>query len=132
MQRIIHSSIVFAMIVAPACEREPGARVAETGVADSQSVANRFDPARAQPGDTVASLVLDSIDRQRTPSGEWIGSARFAGAMLVSGRTFRHPDGDDYPFPCFEVDSASAAQLPRWAGDERRPWFCFENAADAR
>jgi hypothetical protein len=32
---------------------------------------------------------------------------------------------------CFEADSASAASLPRWEGDERRPWFCFENGAAA-
>jgi hypothetical protein len=93
---------------------------------------NRFDPAVARRGDTVAELVIDSIQRERALSGEWVGSARFAGTVLLSGRTFRHPDGDDYPFPCFEADSASARRLPRWAGDERRPWFCFENASAAK
>jgi hypothetical protein len=51
---------------------------------------------------------------------------------LVSGLTFSHPDGADYPFPCFEADTASARRLPRWAGDTRRAWFCFENRDDAK
>jgi hypothetical protein len=94
--------------------------------------ANVFDPATARPGDTVAGLVLEEIRRERTPSGIWVGSARFSGERLLHGHTFAHPDGADYPFPCFEADSASARMLPRWAGDERRPWFCFENAEEAR
>jgi hypothetical protein len=36
----------------------------------------------------------------------------------------KHPD-PDVSMPCFEADSASAALMPRWAGDIRRPWFCF-------
>lgn len=97
-----------------------------------QSPANRFDPATAHRGDSVAGLEMDSVQTQRTPSGEWIGTVRFTGSLLIDGRTFRHPDGDDYPFPCFEADSGSGHRLPRWAGDERRPWFCFENHVDAR
>jgi hypothetical protein len=80
----------------------------------------------------VVGLVLDSIHRERTPPGEWVGTARFTSMITINGRTVRHPDGDDYPFPCFEADSASARPLPRWAGDERRPWFCFENREHAR
>src|SRR3712207_7969887 len=36
------------------------------------------------------------------------------------------------PLVCFEADAESAARLPRWGGDDRRPWFCFENQAQAR
>ena len=62
----------------------------------------------------------------------YVGIARFRGEIELSGRTFRHPDADlGGVAPCFEADSASAAKLPRWAGDERRPWFCFVNRADA-
>jgi hypothetical protein len=50
---------------------------------------------------------------------------------MLAGRTFRHPDGADYPFPCFEADSATSSRLPRWKGDERRSWFCFENPEEA-
>jgi hypothetical protein len=93
---------------------------------------NYFDPATASPLGTVAGLVLDSIERQRTPSGEWVGSAWFSGTVSLTGETFGHPDGDSYPYPCFEADTSSATRLPRWSGDSRRPWFCFENNADAK
>jgi hypothetical protein len=43
----------------------------------------------------------------------------------------RHPDSD-VQLVCFEADAGSAARLPRWEGDDRRPWFCFENQAQAR
>lgn len=99
--------------------------------AESQ-VDNRFDPATAERGDAVLGLVLDSIQRNRTPTGELVGSARFSGVVTVSGETISHPDGADYPYPCFEADSASARRLPRWTGDERRSWFCLESPADAR
>lgn len=32
---------------------------------------------------------------------------------------------------CFVVDERSEKRLPRPADDERRPWFCFTNAAQA-
>lgn len=93
---------------------------------------NDVDPATVSRGDTVGAFVLDSIERQRTPSGEWVGRAWFSGTVSLTGRTFRHPDGADYPYPCFEADTVSAIRLPHWSADSRRPWFCFENAADAR
>lgn len=97
--------------------------------ADSRS--NVFDPATARVGDTVVGLVLEEIRPERASTGEWVGSARFRGSVPVTGRRFPHPDGSDYPYPCFEVDSSTALRLPRWKGDERRPWFCFENGAEA-
>ena len=126
------SSAVTILLLGSGCEPAPAARVPVDSTPAAPQPANRFDPAAVRRGDTVVGLVLDSIDRARTPSDEWVGSARFAGVLTISGRTFRHPDGDDYPFPCFEADSASARRLPQWAGDERRPWFCFENADEAR
>jgi hypothetical protein len=32
---------------------------------------------------------------------------------------------------CFVVDERFESRLPRPAGDERRPWFCFSNVAQA-
>jgi hypothetical protein len=61
-----------------------------------------------------------------------VGVARFRGQIELSGWTLRNPDPDLYDVAiCFEADSASESRLPRWSGDERRPWFCFGNRADA-
>ena len=91
----------------------------------------RFDPGTLRPGDRVGALVLDSIAARRTViDSSWVGLARFRGALELSGATFRHPDPEAQAV-CFEADAESAVRLPRWAGDERRPWFCFENPAAA-
>jgi hypothetical protein len=94
----------------------------------------RFDPRTLTAGTRVGTLVADSVDASMTPADStYVGIARFRGEIELSGRTFRHPDADlGGVASCFEADSASAATLPRWAGDERRPWFCFVNRADAK
>ena len=124
-------ALAFPLLFITGCGRTRESAPQDT-VAAASEPANRFDPATLERGDTVAGLMVDSIHRERALSDEWVGSVRFAGSVLLTGRTFRHPDGDDYPYPCFEADSVSAQRLPRWAGDERRPWFCFENPSDAR
>ncbi|HEX8360366.1 MAG TPA: hypothetical protein VF613_09670, partial [Longimicrobium sp.] len=91
-----------------------------------------FDPARVQVGDTVAGLRVAARDVRRAADGEWVGMVRFAGTVVVQGRTVAHPDYPDVAAPCFAVDEASAARLPRWAGDARRAWFCFANPDLAR
>ena len=123
----------FLLLVAICCRSAANDQPAADSSAPRPAQAgNSFDPATARPQSTVAGLVLDSITKQRTPSGEWVGSAWFSGSVPLTGATFRHPDGDDYPYPCFEADSSSATRLPRWLDDSRRPWFCFENTADAK
>jgi len=127
---VVRESLIWAGLafVCTACTPESDDRVASAAT----SSPNVFDPAAAQRGDSVAGLVLEELRREGTPDGEWVGSARFSGAVSLGGHTFAHPDGADYPFPCFEVDSVAARRLPRWKGDERRPWFCFENSTEAR
>lgn len=91
----------------------------------------RFDPGTLRAGAPIGALVLDSIAASRTVvDSTYVGLARFRGALELSGTTFRHPDPDAQAV-CFEAESASAARMPRWAGDERRPWFCFENRTEA-
>ena len=63
--------------------------------------------------------------------GSWVGTALFSGELKVTGRRRPHPD-PELGAVCFEADEVSAAVLPRWAGDARRPWFCFENVEDAK
>ncbi len=91
----------------------------------------RFDAGTIRPGARVGELVLDSIAARRaTIDSVFVGVAHFRGEIELTGATIQHPDPDARPL-CFEADSASAARLPRWEGDERRAWFCFENQAGA-
>jgi len=93
----------------------------------------RFDPATIRKGASVGALVLDSIAARRAlADSTHVGMAHFRGEIQLAGWTMRHPDADaSRVFTCFEADSSSAARLPRWTGDERRPWFCFSNSAEA-
>jgi hypothetical protein len=78
----------------------------------------------------VGDVVADSLAVRVALDSTWVGTVRFTGELILSGQTLRHFDADSRAL-CFEADSASAARMPRWAGDERRPWFCFENQAEA-
>jgi hypothetical protein len=93
----------------------------------------RFDASSLKPGMRVGTLVADSVIAQRTVvDSTWVGTAAFRGQIELSGWTLRHTDPDLYHVvTCFEADSSSAARLPRWAGDERRTWFCFSNRPQA-
>ena len=94
----------------------------------------RFDPATLRRGMRVGSLIADSVSALRTAADStFVGIARFRGQIELTGKALRHPDTDLVnTTSCFEADSASASLLPRWTGDERRPWFCFVNQTDAR
>ncbi len=93
----------------------------------------RFDPAKLHRGMSVGSLVADSVAASVALTDlSYVGTARFNGEIQLKGWTLRHPDPDLHRVvTCFEADSSSAARLPRWAGDERRTWFCFSNRAEA-
>jgi hypothetical protein len=91
-----------------------------------------FDPSRVRAGDSIAGLVVDRVSVSRAVvDSSFVGDIAFRGEIELSGRTFPHFDADASDAACFEADSASAAELPRWAGDRRRAWFCFSNAAEA-
>jgi hypothetical protein len=102
----------------------------------------RFDPERLRPGMRVGEMVVDSVAARQAlidsagatrmiPTLVWVGTARFHGPLTLRGRLMKHPD-PDVSMPCFETDSASAALMPRWAGDTRRPWFCFPDTEARR
>lgn len=100
--------------------------------AEPSPTAALFHPDSVQPGDTVAGMVVEAKDVARSfPDGEWIGTVRFAGAVTVSGITRLHPDGPESPALCFELDRESTVRLPRFAGDERIGWFCFDDPDQA-
>jgi hypothetical protein len=102
----------------------------------------RFDPERLRPGMRVGEMVVDSVAARQVsidsagatrmiPTLVWVGTARFHGPLTLRGRLMKHFD-PDVSMPCFEADSASAALMPRWAGDIRRPWFCFPDMGAQR
>ncbi len=93
----------------------------------------RFDPSTLRPGQRIGALVADSVSAQlAVVDSSYVGYAKFRGELELTGQMMAHPDADLREVTtCFEADSASAARLPRWSGDERRPWFCFENRAGA-
>ena len=90
-----------------------------------------FDPATLNTGDSVGSLRVAKLDTRLASDGTVLGNARFSGELRLRGQTFRHPEFPDVRAVCFEADSASAARMPRWSGDTRRPWFCLDNSESA-
>jgi hypothetical protein len=91
-----------------------------------------FDPGRVRAGDSVAGLVVERVTVSRAVvDSSFVGDIAFRGEIELSGRKIPHFEADVSGAACFEADSASAARLPRWAGDRRRAWFCFSNVASA-
>jgi hypothetical protein len=121
------AAVVLACLLTR-CEK-PAQRPPEEAPALALGV--EFDPSQAKPGDRVGELVLDSLEIRRAMDSTAVGMARFSGSLTLTGMPMRHPDSDVRAV-CFEADSASARRLPRWAGDLRRPWFCFSNADSAQ
>ena len=93
----------------------------------------RFDPATIKEGDVVAGLRVGRVDV--TDAGQesgWVGTVRFLGEVTISGEKRPHPDFPEVMTVCMDVDSASAARLPRWPNDSRTiSWLCFENQEEA-
>ena len=126
LSRIV--TLMLLALVACAGETQQG----DTARSEQLRPGIRFDPATLRSGARVGELTVDSVVARVTPiDSSYVGTARFRGEIELSGQTLRHPESDVQAI-CFEADSLSAARLPRWQGDERRPWFCFTNDADAR
>lgn len=89
---------------------------------------NRFDPRKIEPGDQLLGLEVVSVEANSVPNYGVTGKARFRGEVTVSGTYKSQEEGT----PCFYVDEASASKLPRFQGDERIVWFCFNNPEEAK
>ncbi|MCD8490125.1 MAG: hypothetical protein LRZ84_26185 [Desertifilum sp.] len=92
-----------------------------------------FNPSQVEVGDRILGLELAAVDV--SPYQErYTGTAKFKGEVTVSGQFVAndsHFEGDT-GVPCFYVDETSATQLPRFVGDERMSWFCFDNPEVAK
>jgi len=91
-----------------------------------------FDPAALSRGTRVGEVEADMLTVSRAAdSTTLVGSARFSGELTLAGRATTHAVSNVREV-CFEVDVPSAAVMPRWVGDPRRPWFCFTNQPEAQ
>src|SRR5687767_15129723 len=139
MGRIIAAALLAGLAVAVSCGR-PAARDEGRAGAGSETPAEPrritfgapiVDPARLRLGDHVGGLVVERIEANRGLDSTYTGVIVFRGGIELTGSVLPHFDSDVKTI-CFEVDTASAARLPRWPDDVRRPWFCFENDSTAR
>ena len=91
-----------------------------------------FDPLAVKPGDLVGGLEVATADARLALDSTPVGAIAFRGEVVLRGRRIAHFDADlEERTVCFEADSTSAMRLPRWRGDRRRPWFCFDNPVEA-
>lgn len=86
------------------------------------------------PGDTLRGLQVVAADLRPDPVDGfgWMGTARFSGAVRLTGGYRPHPDYPAADELCFYPDSASAERLPRLPNDRRTSWLCFSNQEAAQ
>ncbi|MEQ9670607.1 hypothetical protein [Coleofasciculus sp. G2-EDA-02] len=100
---------------------------------DLKAVDNRFDPRKLEPGNKFMGLEVVSVQADSLPNYGVIGRVKFRGQIAVTG-TYEpnHQLPGNTEIPCFVVDEAAAIQLPRFQGDDRQVWFCFNNPEAAK
>ena len=128
--------LLVPVVMLAACERGARDRADTGAVGESAAAADRgaplaFDPDSIQDGDTLGAMVITSRELRVDHEGKWVGTVRFAGEVTLSGRYHPHFDYPEVRSTCFEVDDSTAVRLPRFAFDERRVWFCFDNQENA-
>jgi hypothetical protein len=134
LRRAIHLVLFAAIACAQDTVRDTtgdGTSSISDSAGRSRSAGYHFDPLSIRGGTAFGALRLDSIEVRRAADASAVGIARFSGKVELRGWRMRHPDPEQ-DAECFEADETSAHRLPRWQGDERRPWFCYENREEAR
>jgi len=98
-----------------------------------KAVDNHFDPRQLQPGEEFMGLEVVSVQTDSLPEYGVIGRVQFRGQIALTG-TYEpnHQLSGNTKIPCFVVDEAAAKQLPRFRGDDRQVWFCFNNPEVAK
>jgi hypothetical protein len=143
--KLMQSRVLFAVVILSGCSETPRTESSAGATRTNQTAPSpvperlsgnrvagiRFDPAAVAAGAKIGAMTLDSIAVRTAFDSTRVGTAWFSGAVELSGAKLRHFEADSDAL-CFEADSASAARLPRWEGDERRSWFCFINRRAAQ
>jgi hypothetical protein len=126
------------LVAALGCGAPDGGHTVDSAIDPDSAGAARerlgviFDPLAARPGERVGGLEVAATDVRLAVDSIPVGTIAFRGELSLRGRRIPHFDVDLTPRSvCFEADSISAMRLPRWRGDRRRPWFCFQNASEA-
>ena len=138
LTRSLASLLVLTASAIAACDRPledseiaPAAdSAADSLLAGERDMPLAFDPDSLGDGDTLGTMVVARRELRVDHEGRWVGTVHFAGEATLSGRYHPHFDYPEVRSTCFEVDDSSAVRLPRFAFDERRVWFCFENQED--
>ena len=141
--RALRRSFTFVLVAVAAlsCDRRsdtsadtslPNDSAADTAALGEPDAPLAFDPDSLHVGDTLGTMIAADLSELRVDhEGRWVGTVRFTGETTLNGRYHPHFDYPEVQSTCFEVDDVSAVRLPRFAYDERRVWFCFENQEDA-
>lgn len=111
----MNNSVVYAMIAADVC-------VANETQKRSQYFINEFDASK------LLTNNVTPFQKVRTASEGYI--TYYQGETTVSG-TIDITDPNDEYTPCglcFSVDERDASKIPRELGDDRSPWFAFDNS----
>ena len=129
---------ILMLVTALSCGAPDGGHSVDSATDPDSAGAERarlgviFDPIAVRPGDRVGGLEVAATDVRIALDSTPVGTIAFRGELSLRGRRIPHFDADlASRSVCFEADSVSAMQLPRWQGDRRRPWFCFENPSKA-
>jgi hypothetical protein len=96
---------------------------------------NVFDPSKLRVGDRFMGLKVTKMEascRTFGYDGTYEGRATFQGEIIISGVY-----DPKYPLVasegvCFDVVRQDDSKLPRMWGDQRKPWFCFDNPEQAK
>ena len=129
---------ILMLLAALGCGAPDGGHTSDSAMDPDSAGASRerlgviFDPLATRLGDRVGGLEVATTDARLAMDSTPVGAVAFRGELALRGRRISHFDADlASRSVCFEADSTSAMRLPRWRGDRRRPWFCFENPSEA-
>lgn len=123
------------LLLAAACRPDDGvAPPPEVRQTPTPPDAIILHPERVGPGDAIGDFRVLSLNPHQQTDDLWYGSAELEGTVVLSGEYIDYhpvPVLSDPDSPCFRPDDESARQLPRFPGDERGAWLCFDNADEA-
>lgn len=92
---------------------------------------NVFNPSELKVGDHFLGLKISEM-KVVCKQEKYIGKVTFQGEAIVSGVYDLSYPLEDSEGICFEIALQAEKNLPRMLGDDRQPWFCFDNQEKAK